>query len=265
MLRDLGRVPRQVVELGLRRLDVQPVLFAPPVERRPAETEARVQRLDIGRLVASGLRVGDRRQQAAALCARKRRQAGQVEQRGRDVDPARQRRHDTSGRHAGPGENQRHAGGRVVHEQAMRRLAVLAEALAMIGGGEHDQRDRPAAHARTRSRNRPIWASVNATSPSYGRSRKRPAYGSGGSYGACGSKRWSQMKNGLDAFAGGSAAATRGPPPRSRPPAVRRTAAGWDRRPAEIGRRRSRSRAPGRIGGEPGSRRRTPRCRNRRS
>ncbi len=133
----LGRVRLQVVQLDARGLDQLVACRAPGVQRRPAVLQLRVQRLGVGRQVLERLAEGGLAQRAALEPLR--REAREVEQRRRDVDAASDRLCHDAGRHAGPGDQQRHADRRVVEKDAVGVLAVLAEALAVVGGHQHER------------------------------------------------------------------------------------------------------------------------------
>ena len=154
----------------------------------------------------------------------------------------------TDVRDAWAGDDQRHPQRRVVDEQAVADLAVLAERLAVIGGDD-DQRGRRVGPSASITRpDLPIrfrdLVVVRAARPG-GRSDGSP-------YGACGSNRWTQRKKRSGAMLG---------QPRDRlvhddaagpfvggPPVARRAA---------CDRRRSGSPGSGRSGGRAERRRRT--------
>jgi hypothetical protein len=79
------------------------------------------------------------------VSARKRRLAGEREQRRRDIDLPNERRDAASGRErARTPQDDRHAHRRFVHEQAVRRLTVLVEAFTVIADHRDDGRRREA-------------------------------------------------------------------------------------------------------------------------
>ena len=136
-VRRLAGVGGEVVELRLRRLDVLVARRPPREERGPPELALRVERLGVGRRVAH-LAALDRRPQRAALDLGTAREARVVEERREHVDAPRHRRRH-AGADRGPGHEEGHEDRRVVHEEAVRLLAVLAEALAVVGGDEHER------------------------------------------------------------------------------------------------------------------------------
>ena len=121
-------------------------------QRRPAHEELREVGLGVERRRVSlaGAVAGHQRPQAAAVGALERRQAGQVAASSaprRSGSPAGVT--TRGGNHAGPRDDERHAQRRLVDEQPVRALAVLAQALAVVAGHDHQRAAaRPVAGAR---------------------------------------------------------------------------------------------------------------------
>jgi hypothetical protein len=133
-------VDTEVVQLGTRRLDPLPPVVPHAEERGHAEALLGQPGLGVLRQVDRASATLEGSQQVGSL---RRLDTGEPEDR-------QHRRHDVDvangpgigharGEHARQAPEERHADRRVVDEDAVRRLAVLAEALAVVGG-EDDQR-----------------------------------------------------------------------------------------------------------------------------
>ncbi len=137
-VRPLAGIAAQVVELRRGARDVFEV--APPQrrERGPAEGRGiaglRVELLR--RRLAAGPQAG--REVAAVERGRLGEGvAGEARERGRQVDEAHRRLHHPRLELPGGAQQQRHVEGRLVEEEAVGHLAVLAQPLAVVGGHRH--------------------------------------------------------------------------------------------------------------------------------
>ena len=147
----------EVVQLGARRVDVLERAQPQRAQAGPAEGLG-VQRLRVG------LRAPGRAEEVRAVDAggNGHGEAGQDRRAG--CPRCARGPVLRESRHPRPGHDEGHAQGRLVHEEPVGELAVIAERLAVIGG-HHDQepgRARASAAATTR----PRQASAAATSPS---------------------------------------------------------------------------------------------------
>ena len=159
-----GRVALEVVELGSRGPDVLETRRAQPQERAPAVVEAGRQRLHVGHPLAR-LRAIDEGPQVSPRDVRKRVGAGEGEEGGRHVDEADRGRHHAPARHPGTAHQQGNALGGVVDRVRVRRLAVLAEALAVIARDDQERASVGPTPAKLARRRRPSCASAKAISP----------------------------------------------------------------------------------------------------
>ena len=129
---------------GARRLDVLPAVLTDAAERAPAEVEQRRERLGVerrGRTSARRWSAGVRSTPSASNA----RQSDSRASGRRDVDQRHRRVRPRRGPIAGPGDDQRHPQRRVVDEDAVADLAVLAERFAVI---RRDDDQRPVGRAR---------------------------------------------------------------------------------------------------------------------
>ncbi len=133
----LGGIGLEVVQLRARGVDQLPPPRAPRVERRPSEMQEGRERLDVGRLLRPAAR--RRAAQRPPVRAGQRLEAREVEERRGHVYEARERARDGPPRQTGTGGDERHAHRGVVDEYAVRLLAVLAEALAVVGRDQDDR------------------------------------------------------------------------------------------------------------------------------
>jgi hypothetical protein len=135
----------QVVELRCGRLDQLPRAGHQRTQRRPAIGEERHQRLGVDGARGRGVRgrsAEQSRREVGAVAAQRARVGRRAEQRergGGEVDLAHRLRHPQTRAHPRPDDDPRHAQGGVVGEHAVARLAVLAEALAVVGDRHHQQ------------------------------------------------------------------------------------------------------------------------------
>ena len=161
----LPRIRSQVVKLGPRRPDELPAArlhreeLAPPVVeagvvglgvghrpgerlRRTVDRALRIRRRSDRRRGCSRRLVGHHRQEAGAVEAGRHGEPGEVEQCRRDVHEAGQAAHAPAGQREGGRadlgtgwwrEDQRHVERGAVQEDAVSRLAVLAQRLAVVG------------------------------------------------------------------------------------------------------------------------------------
>ena len=133
----LAGVRDEVVDLRERQVDVLQPAVDDPAQRRPATVEPRAQRLE----VALGRRVlapGDHRQQAPPRQAGGRLEPQEIENGRDDVDVTNGGANDARGQQSRSAKDERHAQGRLVGEDAVRRLAVLTERLAVVGGEDDE-------------------------------------------------------------------------------------------------------------------------------
>src|SRR5262245_27230333 len=137
-IRLLRRVGLQVVQLRVRRLDELESSGTPGMQRRPTQFQLGVERLSVGRRIRHWLSIGGASKRAAIDVAALRK-PGIVEQRWQHIDRAGDSwRHPTRGDLRpchDPGNSKR----RVVQEDSVRALAMLAKALAMVSRDEHDR------------------------------------------------------------------------------------------------------------------------------
>ncbi len=129
----LPGVLAQVVELGARGLDVLPAQAAQGTQRGPAEVELAEEALRVGLVL--GESPGREQGRGPARPARgRRREPEQVEDRRQEVHAPELSAHPPTRRQpARPGEDERHAQGGVVDEELVFVLAVVPEALAVVG------------------------------------------------------------------------------------------------------------------------------------
>jgi hypothetical protein len=134
----LARVRAQVVELGARGLDVLEAPLADHAQVAPAELQQRHERLGIGRGLVGLRRSAQGRGQAAAgereLPGRG--ETRQLEDRREDVDEPQRALEAAARRDAGCPHQERDPQGRLVDEEAVQALVVLAEALAVVGSDD---------------------------------------------------------------------------------------------------------------------------------
>ena len=174
------RIARQVVELRDRQLDDFSAAVDDADERRPAAIERRGERFEVACIRGSAAR--RRATGRAAPAARRRRRARGSSARCRCGGHSAL---STAARCDGSSDEQRHLQRRLVGEEAVRLLAVIAEGLAVIAGDDH-QRVRRGLAAADRAY---APASRPSRPPRRGTSRRGTASrnGGGGRYGACGS------------------------------------------------------------------------------
>ena len=122
----------------MRGVDQLEARRAQGVQGRPAELALGIQRLRVRGRVAH-LAPLDRGTQRAAFDRRRHGQPRVVEQRRQHVDAAGDGGGHAAGGHSRSGHDPRHPQRGVVDEEAVRSLAVLAQALAVIGGGQDDR------------------------------------------------------------------------------------------------------------------------------
>jgi len=136
----LARIALEIVEFRRRRIDELPAVVANRSKRRPVHVQQRKVALGVrGRGVARG--PTNERHQRPSVRIRQRRPIGEIQQRGRQIDPAHERRDPAAGREApAPRDDHRDAERRFVDEHGVRVLAVLAEALAVIADDRDDRR-----------------------------------------------------------------------------------------------------------------------------
>jgi hypothetical protein len=149
----LAGVDSEVVDLRERQVDVLQAAVDDPTKRGPAAVERRAQRLE----VALGRRVlapGDERQEASPRQVRGRLESQEVENGRDDVDVPNGGADDSRAQEPRRAKDEGHAQGRVVGEGAVRRLAVLAERLAVVGG-EDDEHSPTGARREKRLEERP--------------------------------------------------------------------------------------------------------------
>jgi len=141
-------IARQVVELRQRQLDVLVAADHDAVEGREPEVEHRLHRLEVRRARRRAVAIRARAQRVARQLRRSR-QRERIEDGRDDVDVT-GRRIGHFGRALRPllslrdsradvSHDQRYVQRRFVREEAVRRLAVIAECLTVITG-EHDER-----------------------------------------------------------------------------------------------------------------------------
>jgi len=137
----LAAIDLQVVQLRDRRLDVfQGATYHGP-QRHPAVGEPREVAFH---LVVDGVEISTskRRHQGAAVDLLHGRKIEEIQHRRCDVDQADVATDDLVRGDPGTRQDQRDPLGRLVEEDAVGRLAVLAEAFAVIAGDHGDQRAR---------------------------------------------------------------------------------------------------------------------------
>ena len=136
----LLRILLQVVELGPRRRDVFVAAGRERAEIAPAEMEARVDRLGVRSEAELALRARHERHDARPLETIRRLDPDELQRGRQDVDAADGVRDAASGHRIVRRPNhQRHVHRRLIDEEAVRPLAVLAEALAVIAHHDDDR------------------------------------------------------------------------------------------------------------------------------
>ena len=132
----LPRVVQEVVELGDRQVDVLQAAPHDAVERSPAPVHHPGERLEIhGR--ARLLAPHRCRQEAPSREAVRNPQAEGVDHGGQEVDVPHRFRHPPRAQQARAVQEERHVEGRVIGEDPVRLLAVLAPRLAVVAGQDH--------------------------------------------------------------------------------------------------------------------------------
>ena len=149
---EVGRfagIGRQVVQLRDRQVDELVAAAQDPRERRPASVEHRRHRFEVRRPRRRARTPLGRGQERSPRQPRGRRHADGVEDRRQQVDvPHRHAGHFGRRRRAPAAElrdDERHSERRLVREQPVRRLAVIAERLAVIAGDDDEGGGRRAA------------------------------------------------------------------------------------------------------------------------
>ncbi len=138
-VRRLGGIGGEVVELGERQGDQLSPTVDQAAQRRPAAVERRGESLEVALFA-----LVRRREERAARPGRRpggSRHAGGSEQRREEVDVPRRPRVAAGSDPRSP-EQQRHVERRLVGEDAVGELAMVAERLAMVGGERSDDRAR---------------------------------------------------------------------------------------------------------------------------
>ena len=118
----------EIVDLGERQVDVLPIARHDPCQRSPGAGQVRLEGFEIQRAIG-GRRTDDR----LAVEVRRRRDADEF-QDGREEVVVCHRHVDDAATDSRSAHNQRHGQGRVVREQPVRRLAMIAERFAVVGG-----------------------------------------------------------------------------------------------------------------------------------
>ena len=134
----LPRVGGEVVELGEGGVEVLEAVPQHAVDRRPAARERGRQGLEVARGRLARLDPRGDPDQAATGKALGHGQVEGVQDRRHEVDVTRARGDDPGGEQPGVVEDEGHPQRRLVGEDAVGRLAVVAQALAVVRG-EHDQ------------------------------------------------------------------------------------------------------------------------------
>ncbi len=120
-----------VEDARLRRLHEEEVAVGERAQRVPLVGEERQEALAVAPAVAA-LTDRRQRQQRAAVDARPRRHAGELQQRRREVDRTHQALLVLAGGDAGAGEDERHAPRAVAEQQPVAELSLIAEHLAVV-------------------------------------------------------------------------------------------------------------------------------------
>ena len=158
------RIPLDVVELGPRRLDEQPVSRAQAEQLARAPPEARVVGLEVGRARLAAAAQGDEGDEARAVEPAGDGQARDLQDRGHEVHAAHDGLHHRArGQRSRQGQEERDALGAFVDEVRVRQLLVLAQGLPVVADHRHSVGRPRAASAAS---NRPTCASMKAISPS---------------------------------------------------------------------------------------------------
>ena len=138
-VRALRRIVSNIVELRVRGLDVLPIAIPDGAELTPAEVEPPERALGVRGPARCRLRALEHRFHADTVQPGGRRYVGELEHRRCDIHVPHLLRDALACPDARARYNQRNAKGRVVDEDAVLRLAVLAEALTVIRGNDHER------------------------------------------------------------------------------------------------------------------------------
>src|SRR3954469_5115753 len=137
-IRLLGWIVLQIVELRMRSLDELESSRTPGMQRGPPQLQLGVEGLGVRGSIRHWLAIGGASKRAAIDIAPLRKPRI-VEERRQHVDRAGDgSRHTTRG-NLRPRQDEGNSQRRVVQEDSVRALAMLAKALAMVGRDEHDR------------------------------------------------------------------------------------------------------------------------------
>ncbi len=136
----LSWVGHQIINLGPRRADELEMVGSHRPQRRPAIVQERIERLGVDLAVDRGSLAPDKGHEALPVNRLRRIDPDGIENRGVEIHVADRGRHDpAAGNAAGRSDDQRDVDRRVVDEEPVRQLPVIAEPLAVIPGDDDER------------------------------------------------------------------------------------------------------------------------------